>query len=70
MFSFFGYISVVCGSILTLWFCQLEFDKEAFLMVAWVKMTSIVGGFGISKEVREGELSFCGPCGPCFCLKQ
>ncbi len=44
--------------------CNLEFDREAILMVVGVKMAGIGEGFGILSNFRE--LRFCGPCGPCF----
>ncbi len=68
MFSFFGFISVVGGSIWT--FCtvyHIKFDNEVirkqFVMIR-VKMPSIGGEFQILNDFRE--LIFCGPCGPCF----
>ncbi len=47
-----------------LWFCHLEFDKEAIFMVSWHKPVILERDLILS---YFKELSFCGPCGPC-CL--
>ena len=44
----------------SLWFCQLQFDKEA-ISVGFMAHSRVLGG-------RFRELSFYGPCGPYFLL--